>query len=28
MIHSNAEKGHGAAEDAAYVLFSQSGLRD
>lgn len=28
MIHSNAKKGHGAAEDAAYALFSQSGLRD
>lgn len=28
VIYSNAGKGHGAAEDAAYALFSQSGLRD
>jgi hypothetical protein len=28
MIYSNAGKGHGAAEDAAYALFSQNGLRD
>jgi len=28
MIYSNAGKGHGAAEDAAYAFFSQNGLRD